>query len=245
MTGSVRQVIGKHNLLIHADPGARSGFVAAWLTNRLVSLAFDSGAGLRPAFNKIHSINDSAGPHTISKDALRNFSGTKIRIRPSIENIDLHSLLFLRKNVHVQFPNFTKDEYSLETFTKLKQFSQDIFDWDNELDYDLYDIVVNFVDTFDNNYMIDLYKKFVGIDPAPDMIDMLVETNELNNIVLDKNHACSIVKLCLSQEKKLGLKEEHRFWSIVDIYASTPTDQLYDVIFQAIVPENYGIVLKK
>lgn len=223
------------NLLIHADPGARSGFIAAWLTNRLTTLAFDSGVSIRPRYLKIHKLQDV--------NILKNFSGTKIRVRPSIESIDLHSLLFLRKNVYEQVPEFTRNEYSLETFTKLTHFSQEIFEWDSELDYSLYDIVLNFADTFDNQYMIDLYKQVNNIDPTEQMIDMLLATNDLNNISIDKNHACSILKLCLAKEKELGLKEQHRFWSIVDVYNSTPSDQLYNTVSESIVPDNYGILL--
>lgn len=223
------------NLLIHADPGARSGFIAAWLTNRLSTVAFDSGATFSPPYFKIHKLNDA--------NVIRNFAGIKIRVRPNIETIDLHSLLFLRKNVYDRFPNFTRNEYSLETFTKLTHFAQEIFDWDQELDYCLYDIVLDFADTFDTDHMIALYKKVCAIDPTPDMINMLIKTNELNQISIDKNHACSMVKLCLSQEQKLGLKEEHRFWSVVNVYNTTPVDQLYDTVLQSIVPENYGILL--
>ena len=235
MTGSIPQTTGRHNLLIHADPGARSGFVAAWLTNRLSKLAFDSGASLRPPYLKIHKLNNV--------NDIKNFISTKIRVRPSIDSIDLHSLLFLRKNVYEQFPEFTRNEYSLETFTKLSHFSQEILKWDQELDYNLYDIVMEFADTFDNDFMIALYKKVVGIDPTSDMIDMLVKTNELNCISIDKNHACSILKLCFDREQELGLKEEHRFWSIVDVYNTTSVSRLYDTVLQSIVPSNYGIFL--
>ena len=235
MTGSVHQAIGRHNLLIHADPGARSGFIAAWLTNQLTSLAFDSGVSLRPIFHKIHKLGSATD--------IKNFAGTTIRVRPSIESIDLHSLLFLRKNVYQQIPDFTRNEYSLETFTKLTHFAQEIFEWDQELDYNLYDIVIDFADTFDTDYMIGLYKKVTRVDPTNDMIDMLIKTNEINNILIDQNHACSILKLCLAQEQKLGLKEEHRFWSIVDVYNTTAIDQLYDTVLKSIVPENYGILL--
>lgn len=235
MSGSAIPVTGKNNLLIHADPGGRSGFIAAWLTDRLSTLAFDSGAVLRPPYVKIHRLDNT--------NTIKNFSGIKIRIRPNIETIDLHSLLFLRKNVYDRIPNFTRDEYSLETFTKLTHFSQEIFEWDQELDYDLYDIALDFADTFDNDHMIALYKKVCRNDPTPFMINMLIKTNELNQIPINKNHACSIVKLCLLQEQKLKLKEEHRFWSVVNVYNTTPVGQLYDTVLQSIVPENYGILL--
>ena len=223
------------NLLVHADPGARSGFVAAWLTSSLTKLAFDSGRSLRPSYRKIHKLDNT--------DDIKNFTGTKIRVRPSIVTIDLHSLLFLQKNVYQQIPDFTRDEYSLETFTKLAHFSKEIFEWDNELDYSLYDAVINFADTFDNDFMIALYKNLTGTDPTSTMINMLVKTNELNRIPIDKNHACSILKLCLTREQNLGLKEEHRFWSIVDVYNTTQIDQMYDTVSKLIVPANYGILL--
>lgn len=224
------------NLLIHADPGARSGFIAAWLTSRLTKLAFDSGASLGPRYVKIHNLEDP--------NILKNFSGTKIRVRPRIETIDIHSLLFLRKNVYVQIPDFTHNEYSLETFTKLTHFSKEILEWDSKLDYSLYDIVIDFADTFNQDFMIDLYKKIVGTMPSSHMINILDNTNNLNNITIDKNHACSIMKLCLLQEQKLELKEENRFWSIVDIYKTTSVDQLYNTVYNAIDPKNYGIYLK-
>lgn len=235
MNGSATQHIGKQKLLIHADPGARSGFVAAWLTNCLTRLEFDSGASLRPSFCKIHKLDNA--------NDIKNFTGTKIRVRPGVETIDLHSLLFLRKNIYEQIPEFTRDEYSLETFTKLTHFSQEIFEWDQELDYNLYDIVMDFADTFNNDFMIALYKNLTGTDPTSIMINMLIKTNELNRIPIDKNHVCSILKLCLAQEQKLGLNEEHRFWSIVDVYNTTQIDQMYDTVLKLIVPTNYGILL--
>jgi hypothetical protein len=91
--------------------------------------------------------------------------------------------------------------------------------------------------------MIALYKKVLGTYPTSAMIDMLVKTNELNCISIDQNHACSILKLCLAQEQKLSLKEEHRFWSIVNIYNTTAIDQLYTTVLKSIVPSNYGILL--
>jgi hypothetical protein len=238
MSGLAIPYTGKNNsdsLLIHADPGARSGFIATWLTDRLTSLAFDSGVAFGPPFRKIHYLNNV-------KD-ITDHPGFKIRVRPSIHSIDVLSLLFLRKNVYKQYTDFTRDEYSFETFSKLTRFSQELFGWDQELDYALYDTVIDFADTFNNSYMIELYRKFVGRAPTPDMIDMLIKTNDLNRIPMDRNHACSIVKLCFTQEHLLGLKEQNRYWSVVDVYKSTPVDQLYDTVLKLIVPENYGKIL--
>jgi hypothetical protein len=223
------------NLLIHADPGARSGFVAAWLTGKLSSVVFDVGAELQPNFIKIHNLNND--------NQLKKFNGIKVRIKPQLDSIDLLSLLFLRKNVYTLIPNFTRDEYSLETLTKLVEFSKEIFQWDAELNYSLYDHTINFNDTFNTERMIDLYKQINYQFPAEELVDILIKTNKLNNISIDKNHACSILKLTFLKELQLGLKEEHRFWSIVDIYNNTPVDKLYNKISESIDIKNYGILL--
>ena len=222
-------------LLIHADPGARSGFVAAWLTNKLDSVVFDVGRELWLDFVKIHTLTDDT--------QIKNFNGTIIRIQPQVEFIDLLCLLFLRKNLHFQLPNFTRDEYSLETFSKLVEFFKEIFECESKLDYSLYDYVITFNDTFNTECMVDLYKKINNQNPTTDLINVLIKTNELNNIRLDKNHACSILKLIVLKELELGLKEQHRFWSIVDIYNSTPVSKLYDSVSESIDPKNYGILL--
>ena len=92
--------------------------------------------------------------------------------------------------------------------------------------------------------LIDFYKKITGVYPSTEMIDMLNQTNDLNNINIDKNHACSILKLTMVREQELGLQEEHRFWSIVDVYNTVPTEQLYDTVLSFININNYGILLK-
>jgi hypothetical protein len=223
------------NLLIHADPGARSGLLGAWLTDRLTRPVFHVGEELMPRFVKIHKLN--------REQDVADFDGIKIRVRPSIDIVDRLSLLFLRKNVYVLMPDFTRDEYSLETYTKLTEFAKEILEWDAELDYSLYDHVIDFADTFDTDAMIEIYHKVHDRFPTGKMIDVLSETNAINSIQTDKNHSCSIVKMVLQREQELGLREEHRFWSVVDLYHSTPVDDLYDTIYQSIIPENYGILL--
>ena len=141
----------KLSLLIHADPGSRSGFLAAWLTQVLNRLAFDSGSDLNPNFYKIHTLDNI--------QRIINFKGIKIRIRPTLTMIDLHCLLFLRKNVHTQIPDFTRDEFCLDTFTKLTHFTQELFENDSELDYSVYDYIINFEDTFDTQCMINLFQQ--------------------------------------------------------------------------------------
>ena len=221
--------------LIHADPGARSGLVGAWLADMLSGVSFDVGAQDGVTFHKIHHLQDN--------NEIKNFNGVKIRIRPTYTKIDLHCLLFLRKNVYTQIPNFTKDEYSLETFTKLWQFAVQCFSEDYVLDNTLYDCILTFDDTFCEEKLIDLYKKVNNKTPTNAQINALNSTNQLSNIQIDTNHSCAIVKLCLNKEKELSLEESKRFWSIIDIYNTTPIEQLYKVVLEKIKPENYGILL--
>ena len=218
--------------LIHADPGARSGLVGAWLSNTLSGKSFDVGAQDGVSFYKIHHLNDVK--------ELTDFDGIKIRIQPTYNMIDLHCLLFLRKNVHVLMPNFTKDEYCLETFTKLWRFAINSFKYDSALDLNMYNYVINFESTFVTEYMVNLYKQINNRAPTPEQINALVATNELSNISIPKNHSTSILKLLLDGEKKLLRTESQRFWDIIDLYNTTPVDKLYDTVLTKIRPENYG-----
>jgi|TARA_B110000503_G_C6962451_1_gene335701 hypothetical protein len=226
----------KLSLLIHADPGARSGFLAAWLTQVLNRLAFDSGSDLNPNFYKIHTLDNI--------QRIINFKGIKIRIRPTLTMIDLHCLLFLRKNVHTLIPDFTRDEFCLDTFAKLTYFTKELFENDSELDYSVYDYIINFEDTFDTQCMINLFQQINNKLPTAAEIDMLMQTNQLNSIKIEKNHSTSILKLCIEREQQLSLKESERFWSIVDVYNTVDCELLYDTVLDKIKTENYGIFLQ-
>jgi len=223
------------DLLIHADPGARSGAVGAWILNTLSGNSFDVGLQDGVNFHKIHHLNDS--------NELTIFDGIKIRIQPTYTMIDLHSLLFLRKNVYNQIPTFTKNEYSLETFTKLWEFAKEIFNQNDSLNNEFYNHIITFDDTFNITAMLNLYRNIHHEDPTSEQINALVKTNKLSTIHINKNHSSSILKLCLNMERDLSLKESERFWSIVDVYNTTPESELYDTVLEKIKPKNYGILL--
>ena len=76
-------------LLIHADPGTRSGFVAAWLQDKLDTAGFDVGATTNTSFFKIHNLDNH--------QTIKSFNGTKIRIKSTFKLLNLQLLLFLRK----------------------------------------------------------------------------------------------------------------------------------------------------
>jgi hypothetical protein len=92
--------------------------------------------------------------------------------------------------------------------------------------------------------MIDLFQQINNKSPTAAEIDMLLQTNQLNSITIEKNHSTSILKLCLEKEEQLSLKESERFWSIVDVYNTVDCELLYDVVSDKIKTENYGIFLK-
>ena len=231
-------------LLIHADPGARSGLVASWLLKQLTGAYFDVGANIKPIFKKIHLLKN--------KTQLQEFNGFKIRIQSNLKYIDQQLLLFLRKNIWIQIPTFTKDEYSIEMYTKLMIFAQENYHQqalpNNDpagIDYSLYDEVINFIDTYNTELMITLYQTFNNCHPTDNEIISLKATNKCNTVEIDKNQVYSIIKLILTKEKKLGLREEDRLWSIVDVYKSTLTNKLYDTVDQLINTSNYGKNLNK
>lgn len=219
------------NLLIHADPGARSGLLGAWLLDELRLVTFDVGKELGTRFRKIHRLHDAK--------IIQTHPGVKLRVRPKLDHIDLHCLLFLKKNVHAQFPNFSRDEYDLATFAKLYKFAEEVFRWNSELDYNLYDYIIDFDQTFDCDHMIHLYYSMNQQMPSRQSIDILLRTNDQNRIKLDLNHAASIVKTVLIKEKQLRVQETQRRWSIVEVYTQTPRCRLYDTVVTYLHPDHY------
>ena len=220
--------------LIHADPGARSNFLAAWLTDNLKDAGFDVGETTHTKFVKIHTLD-----HV---DRIINFPGIKIRIKSSFDKLNLQLLLFLRKNVHVQMPNFTKNEFSLETFSKVYIFAKECFEHDASLNYLHYDHVIDFCDTFNLEKLEELYVKCNGCYPAVDHISCMLKNNELNQILIEKNHACNIAAMLLTVETKMNLEEKNRLWSLPEIYNTVNTNELYDYIQSSIKATNYQTI---
>lgn len=222
-----------NSLLVHADPGARSGFISAWLQDDLAKAEFDVGLSSGTKFTKIHHFNNT--------DQIKNFSGPRVRVRPDFNKLNLHLLLFLRKNIYLQIPNFTRNEFSLETFSKLYIFAKECFEQDRALDHSLYDHVLFFQDTFDIEKLIQLYRAVNQREPSQLNIDSAVKNNKLNQIDLDPNHACTIVSMVIEIESTLNLQEKNRLWSLPDVYAETDTNNLYTTIKNLITSKNYQI----
>ena len=219
------------NLLVHGDPGARPRFVGAWLSDQLDNAGFDVGTTAWPRFRCFHTLHN--------RQDLIDFVGPRVRVKFTFDQLSRHLLLFLRKNVHTQLPDFTRDEYSLETFSKLYIFARECLEQEQAVDYSLYDHVIRFEDTFDIEKLKNLYQQVNGCQPSDTLVHQAEENNQLNQITLDPNHACSIVALVLATETQLELSEKNRRWSITEIYATTPQSDLYTVIKSLINKENY------
>lgn len=225
------------NLLVCADPGARSHTLAGWILGTLSRSVFEPGIVFSQNFDKVHDDfgNTRAKKHT----------GVKIRIRPGYAKLSTHLYLFLIKNVYTQIPNFSRNQFDLETATKVSEAAKYWFGHDQQIDNKIYDYVINFEDTYNLDLMIDLYYQIWKKYPEKNTIEILDQTNDLNNPVLDKNHACMVSAMVLEKENQLGLKEDQRFWSFPDLYQTVPESQLYDTILSHITPENYGVDLNK
>lgn len=218
-------------LLIHGDPGARSHFVATWLNNDISDAVFDVGRHTFTTFKKIHNLVD--------KEEITNFSGIKIRIKPTFSRLNLQLLLSLRKNTYIRIPNFTRDEYSIESFTKVYMFGKEFIQQDSVLDYSLYDYVVPFDKTFDLDELVKLYDFVNNCQPHEKEIELAKNINNINSIPLDNNHACSIAHLILQKESELNLQEKDRSWSVIDVYKNTKVDDLHQTITDLIDPKHY------
>jgi hypothetical protein len=226
-----------NNLLIHAYPGARSGFVAAWLNDNLDQAGFDVGDTAKTSFVKIHYVNNG------TNDKIKRHQGPKIKIKSSFDLLSLQLLLFLRKNVHTQLPNFTKDEYSLETCSKVYVFAKECIDDEKLVDYSLYDYLISFDDTFDIDKMVNLYYQINNRYPDETHVKLAVTHNKMNQIELDNNHACSIAAMILETEFKMHLKETDRTWSLPILYNTTAITDRYRIIKSLIIPNNYQTTL--
>jgi hypothetical protein len=219
------------DLLIHVDPGARSGFIAAWLQDNLANAGFDVGATVDTPFLKIHTLKSS--------EQITNFQGTTIRIKSTFDLLNLQLLLFLRKNVYTQIPDFTRDEFSLDTFSKVYIFAQEICADENLVNYSLYDYAITFKDTFNIDILTELYYRCNNRYPSNEHINLAIQQNKMNLISLDPNHACSIAAMVLETEFKMNLLEKNRKWSLPITYSTSAQENRWQVIKSKIVPENY------
>jgi hypothetical protein len=220
-------------LLITADPGARSHFVAAWLNNKLIKPYFDVGINsYTPTVTKIHFDYNNV--------QAKSFQGLKIRIRPEIEKLDLHLYLFFKKAaVHKNLaPSFQTSEYSFECYEKVYQSAMHWLDHDQQVDLSLYDQVLNFSDTYNIDLMTNLYRWYNQQSPTDEQIHVMKLTNEISLPQIQHNNACRIAASVIALEQQQGLREADRQWSVEQQF-QTNDDTLYQRIVDKINPIYY------
>ena len=220
-------------LLIHADPGGRAHFVATWLKSELSEAHYDVGKQIFTDFTKIH--NDW------NNDEAKKFDGIRIRIKSGFTLLATQLHLFLNKNVYFLVPNFTKDQFSFTAVEKLLEAVKGWWYHDMQVDYTLYDKIINFNDTYNTDYMIELFFWYNNKHPSAEQIEVLVQTNKLSNPEIDCNHSTSIAAMITEKEYSQGFKEIERYWSLKNIYETSDVQKLYETVYNAIVPENYGV----
>lgn len=225
------------SLFVCGDPGSRLSTIYTWLTNNLTYPCFEPGVEFKNKLNYDYRHTDFKNKHVAQSNDF------KVRIRPVFEKLNINLYLFLVKCVYNESEGFSRNQFDLETFTKCSEEAKFWFYHNEQIDENQYDYVLDFCDTFNMDVMVDLYKKFNSKEPDDVLIKNLDATNKLNNITLDKNHACNISAMVLQKENELGFKESQRFWSAVDIYSSVDQHELYDTIYNSIREENYGTLL--
>jgi len=218
-------------ILVHGDPGARSRFVSAWLLDQLDGAGFDVGDTAHPESKCLHTLNSIAD--------LTRFDGPKIRVKFAFTELARHLCLFLRKNVHTQFPDFTRDEYSLETYSKVYGLAKECLEQEQQIDYSLYDGSITFAETFDLDQLIQLYVKINQRQPSDRLIAQAHQNNQINMIDVDPNSACSLAAMVLETETQMSVVEQQRLWSIVDTYKTTPVNNLHAAFKARLTREHY------
>ena len=222
-------------LMICADPGARAHFVGSWLLGQLRASYYDIGSNISCEFTKSHT--------DWGNETAKSFRGQKIRIRTS-ENqhaLALHSYLFLTKNVYPQLPEFSRNGFDFVTTNKILETMKDWRWHESQIDYSCYDTIIDFQDTYCLDFMINLYAHHNNRYPDKIEIENFEKTNELNRIIIDPNHSCSIAALIYCKERGLGLKEIDRFWSLENIYHTSEVSCLYQTVNEVIKDCNYGV----
>jgi hypothetical protein len=220
---------------IFAPPGARCGFLATFLNQKLTKDAYDVGRELNYASGKL----DFVKTHVYDKNIYKN--DITVRINLSYDSIDQMLFLFLHKNIYRWEPNFTKDEYSIETFTKLyrqaiSEIKQEKFLKDSNIKFD---IEMEFKNTFNVGYIFELYKSINGKLPSTKERKNAILSMSKSSPYIPINHASNIVKLIINKETKLNLNELNRKWDINNIFQNTDTKKLYNTVNNIIKGSNY------
>jgi len=227
------------NLLIHGPPGSRLGFVAAVLQNKLLNNLFDVGAHLEPEYVKLHEFD---------QEIISSFPDTKICIHTTFDMLDRHFLLFYQKNVITVLP---------ERFQNLHVTNRKILDrlyysfsnWASDdaiaRAFNLYDYNINFEQTFDVEFMCDLYFQVNKKMPSSSLIEAIQTTNQTNFQPIELNHSCKIAAEIIKFERQNNFTEDDRSWQLdqacdfTDSGECLDPDNLYNNVMSKLSVEFY------
>lgn len=199
-------------LLIHGHPGARLGFVAAVLQDKLENGCFDVGRTIMPDFVKLHTFDQSI---------VSTFSGIKICIHTTFDLLYLHLFLFFQKNVLTVTDQEIKKNFQNIHFTDRRILDKMFYslnsDWlpDAKITRnELYNYHINFEQTFDIEFMCNLYFKVNQTLPSSRLIEAIQQTNQINFPFIDQNHSCIVAAEILKYEHTYNFTEQDRSWNL-------------------------------
>ena len=210
------------NLLIHGHPGSRLGFVAAVLQDKLLNNLFDVGDHVESQYVKLHEFD---------QEIISSFPSIKICIHTTFEMLDRHFLLFYQKNVIKVLP---------ERFQNLHVTNRKIFDrlyysfsnWASDdamaRVFNLYDYNINFEQTFDVEFMCDLYFQVNKKMPSSSLIEAIQTTNQANFQPIELNHSCKIAAEIVKFEYQHNFTEHNRSWRLEEIGNFTDSGECLD-----------------
>ena len=220
MTVEVRSA----KLLIQGPPGVRLGFVNALLTDRLTDDLFDVGreikGGLYSIDEKLHDYNPGLYSinkklHDYNRDYIVNFNGRSIGIKMSTNLLELHMYLFLTKNFRLIAPELVPLHYTHRSLIDKLYYSTKT--WHNQQcsnDYDVFDHVITFEDTFNIDKMFELYFAFNKKTISKKLKQAVISTNQRNFVTIPQNHASRIAAAIFNFELENNLTEQQRLWSL-------------------------------
>jgi hypothetical protein len=231
-------------LLIHGHPGSRLGFVAAVLQDTLMNNMFDVGRGQPVNYVKLH---------TFDQRFVSAFAGVKICINTTFDLLDRHFFLFFQKNVLGGSigPAITKVFQNLHVTDRRildKMFYSLNSDWlpdASATQHELYNYHINFEQTFDIEFMCNLYFQVNQTLPSSRLIEAIQTTNQINSPTVDQNHGCRVAAEILKFEHSNNFTEHARSWNLNQVCGFTDEgvcldpDNLYKNVMSKLSLEYY------
>jgi hypothetical protein len=219
--------------------------VAAVLQDKLVDRLFDVG-------RTIYAEIDFVKLHTFDQNIVSTFSGTKICINTTFDLLHLHFFLFYQKNVLESIDPVIKKVFQDLHITDRRVLDKLFYTFNsnwisdaNVTQHKLYDYHINFEQTFDIEFMCDLYFQINQTLPSSRLIEAMQTTNQINSPMVDLNHSCRVAAEIVKFEHTNNLTEQDRSWNLnqvcgfTDDGVSLDPNNLYENVMSKLSPEFY------